>query len=176
MHNDENRISFYNHPFDDEKFYDTQNCDEFIKELKIDLDLENNGMFNNQNLDGITPELRTYFEFDISGLFKKIRAKFDVTKTLNYNSLEEINKRFKAMKLNEKIKEKLYLDEDKTTKEIDTTWTEIINTKKRRRKKRTEKNYLEKNEMDKFGETRYNKIEKDKKPKIKLLLGRKRKR
>ena len=48
------------------------------------------------------------------------------------------------MKLNEKIKEKLYLDEDKITKEIDTTWTELITTKKRRRNKISEKIYLKK--------------------------------
>ena len=55
------------------------------------------------------------------------------------------------MKLNEKIKEKLYLDEDKITKEIDITWTELMNTKKRRRNKITEKIYLKK-DIDKKSE------------------------
>jgi len=65
------------------------------------------------------------------------------------------------MKLNEKIKEKLYLDEDKITKEIDTTWTELITIKKRRRNKISEKIYLEKDI--------------DKKSEIRPLLGKKRK-
>ena len=38
------------------------------------------------------------------------------------------------MKLNKKIKEMLYLDEDKITKEIDTTWTELITIKKKKKK------------------------------------------
>ena len=100
------------------------------------------------------------FNFDISGLFQN-KTKFDVTITLKYKSIEEINKKFKAMNLNEKIKEKLYLDEDKITKEIDTTWTELITTKKRRRNKISEKIYLEKDI--------------DKKSEIRPLLGRKRK-
>ncbi len=100
------------------------------------------------------------FNFDISGLFQN-KTKFDVTITLKYKSIEEINKKFKAMNLNEKIKEKLYLDEDKITKEIDTTWTELITTKKRRRNKISEKIYLEKDI--------------DKKSKIRSQLGRKRK-
>ncbi len=100
------------------------------------------------------------FNFDISGLFQN-KTKFDVEITLKYKSIEEINKRFKEMKLNEKIKEKLYLDEDKITKEIDTTWTELITTKKRRRNKISEKIYLKKDI--------------DKKSEIRSQLGRKRK-
>ena len=108
--------------------------------------------------------MRTDFNFDISGLFQNnlnIKTKFDVTITLKYKSIDEINKRFKVMKLNEKIKEKLYLDEDKITKEIDITWTELMNTKKRRRNKITEKIYLKKDT--------------DKKSEISSQLGRKRK-
>ena len=108
--------------------------------------------------------MRTDFNFDISGLFQNnlnIKTKFDVTITLKYKSIDEINKRFKVMKLNEKIKEKLYLDEDKITKEIDTTWTELITIKKRRRNKISEKIYLKK-DIDKESE-------------IRPLLGRKRK-
>ena len=120
--------------------------------------------FNNENdeqslLDIIQDSLSN-FNFDISGLFQN-KTKFDVEISLKYKSIEEINKRFKEMKLNEKIKEKLYLDEDKITKEIDTTWTELMNTKKRRRNKISEKIYLKK-DIDKESE-------------IRPLLGRKRK-
>ena len=119
---------------------------------------------DDQNILDIIQDLRTDFNFDISGLFQNnlnIKTKFDVTITLKYKSIDEINKRFKVMKLNEKIKEKLYLDEDKITKEIDTTWTELMNTKKRRRNKITEKIYLKKDI--------------DKKSEIRSQLGRKRK-
>ena len=93
--------------------------------------------FNNENDDqsllDIIQDSLSNFNFDISGLFQN-KTKFDVEITLKYKSIEEINKRFKEMKLNEKIKEKLYLDEDKITKEIDTTWTELITTKKKKKK------------------------------------------
>ena len=79
-------------------------------------------------------------DFDISGLFGS-ETNFKVEHEVKYMSEKDINEMIQAKNLNKEIKEKLYLDENIRSEEIDEVWSELICSKKRRRNKRKVKKF-----------------------------------
>ena len=69
------------------------------------------------------------------------RYNFKVEHKVKYMSEKDINEMIQAKNLNKEIKEKLYLDENIRSEEIDEVWSELICPKKRRRNKRKVKKF-----------------------------------
>jgi len=84
--------------------------------------------------------LNMHSDFDISGLFGS-ETNFKVEHEVKYMSEKDINEMIQAKNLNKEIKEKLYLDENIRSEEIDEVWSELICPKKRRRNKRKVKKF-----------------------------------
>ena len=84
--------------------------------------------------------LNMHPDFDISGLFGS-ETNFKVEHEVKYMSEKDINEMIQAKNLNKEIKEKLYLDENIRSEEIDEVWSELICSKKRRRNKRKVKKF-----------------------------------
>jgi len=119
----------------------------------------NRNHFEDEVIDEIN--LDSHADFDITPLFGT-RETFKVELTSTYKSEKDINNIIKSKNLKKEIKEKLYLDESTSSKEIKQVWDELLFPKKRNR--------------DKGKEKRFTKNIKDIKNTIEIkLLGRKRK-
>ena len=119
----------------------------------------NRNHFEDEVIDEIN--LDSHADFDITPLFGT-RETFKVELTSTCKSEKDINNIIHSKNLNKEIKEKLYLDESISSKEIKQIWSELLFPKKRRRDKRKEKCFT-KNIKDIKNNVRTN------------LLGRKRK-
>ena len=94
--------------------------------------------------DDIEHELNLdcHVDFDISGLFGSETNSKEESE-LKYKSEKDINEMIQEKNLNKEIKEKLYLDENMRSEEIDETRSELICPKKRRRRnKRKVKRFI----------------------------------
>ena len=142
MNYNNDRFSFPKKLFDDiaseiESSYlnEYQNQDELMEELNIDyshIDFDPSVLFQSRN------DSNTDIATKDSILNKKTKRKFKVV--FLFNSEEMINKIIKKMKLSQEEKEGIFLDEDKSSEEIDTIWMELTNEKQRRRDELKEKN------------------------------------
>ena len=85
--------------------------------------------------------LDSHADFDITPLYGT-RETFKVELTSTCKSEKDINNIIHSKNINKEIKEKLYLDESKSSKEIKQVWSELLFPKKRRRDKGKEKYFI----------------------------------
>ena len=142
MNYNNDRFAFPKKLFDDiaskiESSYlnEYQNQDELMEELNIDyshIDFDPSVLFQSRN------DFNTDIATKDSILNKKTKRKFKVV--FPFNSEAMINKIIKKMKMSQEEKKGIFLDEDKSSEEIDTIWMELTNEKQRRRDELKEKN------------------------------------
>ena len=137
------RFSFPKKLFDDnmseiESSYlnEYQNQDELMEEFNLNSHID----FDPSLLFGSGNDSSTDIATKNSALNKKTKRKFKIA--LPFNSEENINNIIRRMKLNEEEKKGIFLDEDKSTEEIDTIWMELTNEKQRRRTEIKEKSFI----------------------------------
>ena len=137
------RFSFPKKLFDDnmseiESSYlnEYQNQDELMEEFNLNSHID----FDPSVLFGSGNDSSTDVATKNSVLNKKTRRKFKTTFPFNFE--ENINNIIRRMKLNEEEKKGIFLDEDKSTEEIDTIWMELTNEKQRRRTEIKEKSFI----------------------------------
>ena len=137
------RFSFPKKLFDDnmsgiESSYlnEYQNQDELMEEFNLNSHID----FDPSVLFGSGNDSSTDVATKNSVLNKKAKRKFKTTFLFNFE--ENINNIIRRMKLNEEEKKGIFLDEDKSSEEIDTIWMELTNEKQRRRNETKEKNCI----------------------------------
>ena len=137
------RFSFPKKLFDDnmsgiESSYlnEYQNQDELMEEFNLNSHID----FDPSVLFGSGNDSSTDVATKNSVLNKKTKRKFKTTFPFNFE--ENINNIIRRMKLNEEEKKGIFLDEDKSTEEIDTIWMELTNEKQRRRTEIKEKSFI----------------------------------
>ena len=102
---------------------------------------EETGYFDEDDIEHEL-NLDCHVDFDISGLFGSETNSKEESE-LKYKSEKDINEMIQEKNLNKEIKEKLYLDENIRSEEIDETRSELICPKKRRRRnKRKVKRFI----------------------------------
>ena len=113
-----------------------QNQDELMEEFNLNshIDFDPNVLFGSGN------DSSTDVATKNSVLNKKTRKKFKTTFPFNFE--ENINNIIRRMKLNEEEKKGIFLDEDKSSEEIDSIWMELTNEKQRRRTEIKEKSII----------------------------------
>ena len=137
------RFSFPKKLFDDnmsgiESSYlnEYQNQDELMEEFNLNSHID----FDPSVLFGSGNDSSTDVATKNSVLNKKTKRKFKTTFPFNFE--ENINNIIRRMKLNEKEKKGIFLDEDKSSEEIDSIWMELTNEKQRRRTEIKEKSFI----------------------------------
>ena len=133
-------ISFTNSYEDTNFLNEYQNQDGTKQDLNPDpfINFYNFSSYGNRNIEDDELHLDSHFDFDITPLFGT-RETFKVELTSTCKSEKDINNIIHSKNLNKEIKEKLYLDESISSKEIKQVWDELLFPKKRRRDKRKEK-------------------------------------
>jgi len=102
---------------------------------------EETGYFDEDDIEHEL-NLDCHADFDISGLFGSETNSKEESE-LKYKSEKDINEMIQEKNLNKEIKEKLHLDENIRSEEIDETRSELICPKKRRRRnKRKVKRFI----------------------------------
>ena len=137
------RFSFPKKLFDDnmseiESSYlnEYQNQDELMEEFNLNSHID----FDPSVFLGSGNDSSTDVATKNSVLNKKARRKFKTTFPFNFE--ENINNIIRRMKLNEEEKKGIFLDEDKSSEEIDSIWMELTNEKQRRRTEIKEKSFI----------------------------------
>ena len=132
-------ISFTNSYEDINFLNEYQNQDETKQDLNPDpfINFYNFSSYGNRNIEDDELHLDSHFDFDITPLFGT-KETFKVELTSTCKSEKDINNIIHSKNLNKEIKEKLYLDESISSKEIKQIWSELLFPKKRRRDKRKE--------------------------------------
>jgi len=140
-------ISFPN-PYEDINFLNEyQNQDKTEEDLNPDplINFYNSSSYGNRNNfedeDIYEINLDSHADFDITALFGT-RETFKVELTSTCKSEKDINNIIQSKDLKKEIKEKLYLEESASSKEIKQAWSELLFPKKRRRDKGKEKYFI----------------------------------
>jgi len=143
--NDYNNCISFPYPYEDlNVLNEYPNKEETTHEFNQDslINLNNYSSFGSRNNfedDNIYEfNLDTHVDFNISALIGT-KETFKVELTLKYNLEKDINKIIQSKNLDKEIKEKLHLDEDKISKEIEQIRSELLCLNKRRRDKGKEK-------------------------------------
>ena len=98
---------------------------EYLNQDENSHELNPDSLIHFDNEDIYELNLDSHADFDISALFGT-KDIFKVEFVLKYKSEKEINKIIQSKNIKKEIKEKLYLDESKSSKEIKQVWNELI--------------------------------------------------